>query len=472
MAEAFRDVIVVVPGIMGSTLARRDGDKLVPVWAPSARGIVAAIRTLGGSIKDLKFPDWLADGEPGDGIEPTGLFPDIHLVPGLWSINRGYSRLLGWLHETFELSTPGNLIPFGYDWRLSCMLNARRLKAVVEPVLEARRALGGELKDAQLVFVCHSMGGLVARWYVEHLGGSDVTRKVITIGTPHRGSVDALDKLVNGLRMGMGPLGVDLSELARSLPSMYQLLPAYQSVAKDGGLHAPHEVSLPELSSARVRWAREEFHDKLADNPTLESIGYTLHPIIGTRQPTWASADWREDRVVPSYLIDGDDLGGDGTVSRLAATPRGISLDSPVISGFSEQHGSLQHHPGVFEQLYTALTGATRVYLDDESSAPALGVTMQQIHLTGEPIVVTVAASSDDVRLRATVTGEDGKIVTSELLWRQQAGGFSATMEKALPPGAYEVRVARDGLKANPVQAVSASTLVWDPAAGDGDNDG
>jgi pimeloyl-ACP methyl ester carboxylesterase len=472
VAEAFRDVIVVVPGIMGSTLARRDGDKLLPVWAPSARGIVAAIRTLGESIKDLKFPDWLADAEPGDGIEPTGLFPNIHLVPGLWSIDRGYSRLLGWLHETFELSTPGNLIPFGYDWRLSCMVNARRLKAVVEPVLEARRALGGEFKDAQLVIICHSMGGLVARWYVEHLGGSEVTRKVITIGTPHRGSVVALDKLVNGLRVGMGPLAIDLTELARSLPSMYELLPAYQSVAKDGTLHAPHEVSLPVLSSARVRWAREEFHDKLADNPTLESTGYTLHPIIGTRQPTWTSADWREDRVVPSYLIDGKDLAGDGTVPRLAATPRGVSLDSAVISGFSEQHGSLQHHPGVFEQLYTALTGTTRVYLDDESSVPAFGVTLQQIHLTSEPIIITANVSNDKVRLRATVTGEDGKIVASELLWRQEVGVFSATLENAVAPGAYEVRVDRDGPTANPVQAVSASTLVWDPAAGGGDNGG
>jgi hypothetical protein len=470
VAEVFRDVIVVVPGIMGSTLARRDGDKLLPIWAPSAQGLVTAIRTLGGSIKALTLPDGLADEDPGDGIEPTGVFPDIHVVPGLWSMNRGYSRLLSWLRTTFELSTPGNFVPFGYDWRLSCTLNARRLKAVVEPVLEAWRARGGEFKDAQLAFVCHSMGGLVARWYVECLGGSEVTRKVITIGTPHRGSVDALDKLVNGLRKGMGPFGIDLTELTRSLPSMYQLLPAYRSVEKDGVLYAPHEVPLSGLSSARVRWAREEFHDKLSANPASEASGYALHPIIGIRQPTWASARWREEGVVPSCLIGGDDLGGDGTVPRLAATPPGIGLDSPVIAGFSEQHGSLQHHLGVFEQVYTALTGTTRVYLDDESSAPALGVTVEQIHLAGEPIVVTAAASSDDVRLRATVTGEDGKVVSRELLWRQEAGVFSVTLEKALPPGAYEVRVHRDGPGANPVQAVSASTLVWDPA-GDGDDE-
>ena len=464
MAEAINDVIVVVPGIMGSTLARRDGDKLVPVWAPTPKGIIRAIWTFGRSIQELTLPDDLADGEPDDHIVPTGLFPDIHVIPGLWSINHGYSRLLRWLRTTFELSEQGNLVPFSYDWRLSCARNAQRLKVAVEPVLADWRAQGGEYKDASLVFVCHSMGGLVARWYAEHLGGSEFTSKIITIGTPHRGSVNAVDTLVNGLRKGLGPFGIDLTLLARSLPSMYQLLPAYQCVERDGVLYAPHDVPLPGLCSDRIRRAREDFHDKLAADPTRESNGYGLYPIIGTRQPTWASVRWQEDRVEPSYLIGKDQPGGDGTIPRLAGTPRGVSLDSPVISGFSEQHGSLQHHPGVLEQLYTALTGKTRVYLDDMSSAPALGVSVRQIHPEGEPVTVTVNASSDNVRLRATAIDEDGKVMASELLWREAEGVFSANLQ-ALRPGAYEIRVDRDEPTANPVQPVSASTLVWSPAA-------
>src|SRR4029079_10856676 len=38
--------------------------------------------------------------------------------------------------------------------------------------------------------VGHSMGGLVARAYLRRYGGAKV-RRVITIGTPHRGSVQA-----------------------------------------------------------------------------------------------------------------------------------------------------------------------------------------------------------------------------------------------------------------------------------------
>jgi pimeloyl-ACP methyl ester carboxylesterase len=353
VSEIIGDVVVVVPGIMGSTLARRQGDRLIPVWAPSTGGLINAIRTLGGSIRSLKLLEDVGDGDPNDGIEPTGLMPDIHVLPGLWSVNLGYSRLVGWLLKNFHLFLHDpdagfaddnrpipNLVCFAYDWRLSNRLNAERLKTTVEPVLTSWRAQGGQLEDAQLVFICHSMGGLVARWYVERLGGAGVTRKVVTIGTPHRGSVKALEGLVNGVQKGLGPFGIRLTDMARSFPSMYELLPAYRCVEDGEDLRAPHEIALPELISDRVRRARMDFHDKLSASPTRITDGYDLHPIVGTRQPTWATVKIENGRVVPSYFIDGEDLGGDGTVCRLAAVPPAVPLDSNIIVGLSEQHGA------------------------------------------------------------------------------------------------------------------------------------
>ena len=73
---------------------------------------------------------------------------------------------------------------------------------IIEPALERWRAQGGPYADAQVVFVCHSMGGLIARWYIEQCGGAEITRKLITLGTPYRGAARALDQLVNGAHHG------------------------------------------------------------------------------------------------------------------------------------------------------------------------------------------------------------------------------------------------------------------------------
>ena len=165
--------------------------------------------------------------------------------PGVWTVSVGYERLLDHLRSTYNLveydpalpDRPANLVPFAYDWRLSNRYNARRLKQVVQPVLERWRTYAGQ-PDARLILVCHSMGGLVARWYLDREGGAAYTSMLITIGTPHRGAASAIDRLVNGVRAGLGPLALDLSALARSLPSLHELLPEYACIEGDNGLRS------------------------------------------------------------------------------------------------------------------------------------------------------------------------------------------------------------------------------------------
>src|SRR5262249_40000667 len=122
---------------------------------------------------------------------------------------------------------PGNLLPLAYDWRLPNRYTARCITRKIQPALERWRAQGGPYADARVGLVCRSMGGLVARWYLDPCGGAAVARKLITLGTPYRGAAKALEQLVNGVRPGVGPLAADLTGFALSLPSMHQLLPAY-----------------------------------------------------------------------------------------------------------------------------------------------------------------------------------------------------------------------------------------------------
>jgi hypothetical protein len=61
------------------------------------------------------------------------------------------------------------------------------------------------------------------------LGGWEVCRALVTLGTPHRGAPKALDWLVNGPRVGGLPVPRTADVLAE-WPSMFELLPRYPGV--------------------------------------------------------------------------------------------------------------------------------------------------------------------------------------------------------------------------------------------------
>lgn len=188
------DLVVVLPGILGSRLADADGGA---VWDLAGADLLRGLRTFGRSLSALRLPKDIGDGDPGDGVVPVGLMPDLHALPGIWGPVDGHTDLLRWLERRFTLSVSDNLLTFPYDWRLSCRYNAERLKGRIDLELERWRASAPERREAQVVFLCHAMGGLVARQYVERLGGHEVTRRLITLGTPHRGCVEALVGLVD-----------------------------------------------------------------------------------------------------------------------------------------------------------------------------------------------------------------------------------------------------------------------------------
>ncbi|HLE97647.1 MAG TPA: lipase [Candidatus Thermoplasmatota archaeon] len=70
------------------------------------------------------------------------------------------------------------------DLRLSAELLASRVEVV-------RAETGAE----KVSLVCHSMGGLIARWWMRRLGGVGRTASVVFLGTPHLGTVAGLSGL-------------------------------------------------------------------------------------------------------------------------------------------------------------------------------------------------------------------------------------------------------------------------------------
>src|SRR4051794_13723559 len=121
--KATRDVFVCLPGITGSVL-RKDGRDL---WNLSGGALFHALSTLGESIQDLQLDEDPSDVDDlGDGVTATEVIRDVHLIPGLWKID-GYTKMLRYIEDTFDVTWGSNLFQFPYDWRRDNRVAARRL---------------------------------------------------------------------------------------------------------------------------------------------------------------------------------------------------------------------------------------------------------------------------------------------------------------------------------------------------------
>jgi len=85
------------------------------------------------------------------------------------------------LHAYLRARGIREILTFSYDSSLGVEAGARSLK-----VFLAKHVRGGRID-----LVCHSMGGLVARLYLQELGGARRVDRCITLGTPHHGTYNA-----------------------------------------------------------------------------------------------------------------------------------------------------------------------------------------------------------------------------------------------------------------------------------------
>jgi pimeloyl-ACP methyl ester carboxylesterase len=460
------DLVVVLPGIMGSALGQRTASKRAKenlVWAVTGRAAIKAARNFLGHTPRLALPDGIGDEHPNDNVEPVGLMSDLHVIPGLWTPVRGYDSLLKLLNRLgyhASCGRPANLLPVAYDWRLSNRYNGSRLARIVEPALGRWRAQGGHYQDAQVVFVCHSMGGLVARWYIEKCGGAAITRKLITLGTPWRGAGMALDKLSNGVPVKLGPIHkLNLDVFARSLPSLYQLLPEYACIASGDDYLKITEASIPELDTARAADAMA-FHTDLQqaerDRPASKPM---THMLVGSRQPTITAFTITGGKAVPSDSFGTSNDYGDGTVPLTGAIGHDEKLNSNLIHRVADQHGNLQCNTANFDEITEIIT--TQPIGRRDLQPYKLRVTVPDLIVVGEDLTVTAQLDGDyRAGLKITIADETGQTVQA----RQPSptDGHAEARFTNLPPGGYTVTI--DGAQTGGlVSPVTATIIVWDP---------
>lgn len=226
-ADPDRTPLVLIPGVLGSRLARRDTG--VELWPGGARKLLTS-RYLDLALR----------------IDPVTLEPldDGLVASGLFDAATGqdfYGRLVEALTEAggYQLSTPGQAVEqhkarlyvFTYDWRQDNVVTVRQLDRFLEQI---RRDYGDP--DLRVDVIAHSMGGLIIRYY-QRYGTDDVLdanafpvtgagvarlRRVVLLGTPNQGAVSAVHKFLNGYRVALSKLPV---EGVATMPAMFQLFP-------------------------------------------------------------------------------------------------------------------------------------------------------------------------------------------------------------------------------------------------------
>jgi pimeloyl-ACP methyl ester carboxylesterase len=457
---AMKDMVIVVPGITGSVLVDEHDDD---IWNVSGQAVWSYIRTLGTSLERLIVPTHPPGTDaPTGGVRAQSLVQGIHGVFGLGRID-GYRALSSMILDNFDVtaatedeSVPANYFEFAYDWRLSNRTTAAKLKALVETRLPIwqRSQKGG--RDAKIILVAHSMGGLVSRYYLEKLEGWENCRALVTFGTPYRGSVNAIDYLANGYKKAF----VDFTDAMRSMPSVYELLPIWRMLGDRGAWRRPAEAEgVPNLSSARAGDALA-FHREIEEAverhkaiPEYLANRYHIIPVVGVAQPTLQSAridgnSLSTSRELPGW-IDTTLGGGDGTVPRVSATPIELS-DEYRETFFAERHGSLQNNLYVLDDLRERLkqmqsTGLKEIrgsWSGTEERAQ-LSLDVDPLYLPGEPVRLQarlLGQPTSTVGLKARLQPVNGTDPASEHEFREVGDGFELTLE-GLAPGAYRVKI-------------------------------
>jgi pimeloyl-ACP methyl ester carboxylesterase len=453
MPEPVRDVVVVIPGILGSVL-EKDGKE---IWGLSARAGLRGLLTAGGSIRSLTL-DGDSPTEPflDDGVRATKLINDLHLIPGLWKID-GYGRIADVLRANLALEDGVNFFSFPYDWRRDIRSAALRLRKATEQWLAERRKT---FPDAKLVLLCHSMGGLVARAFLHGQDGWRDTRLVVTFGTPFRGSLNPIDYMANGFKKKFAGITlVNLTGMARSLTGLYQMMAAYDCIdLGDGKFRRVSDVTdLPGIDAARAAEGikfLDGLKEAAAANVATEEYrqhGPLLVPVAGVFQRTNVSAllDGGTLRMMPT--LGAQDVAGDGTVPRPSATPHELERQGREVY-MAEAHSKLQNWDPTIVQIEGAITAGDIDWVAFQRPEVRHGVDVDDMYAAGEPVEFEVGSQDTSLDLSVTVRGrETGAPSTTTVPAGEE---WRRVRLDPLPEDTYDVEVADQAGAGKPVSDV------------------
>jgi hypothetical protein len=466
-----RHVVVILPGLGGSVLQTVDG---APTWDLTPGH-------LGHALVDP------ASLDIGRELVPATLVDTMTVFGPWWSVP-GYDGLTHHLRTRFGRSLrmvdvrPGAAVPpdvdvvrVPYDFR----------RSIADAAEEVGRAVTAAVGDSgrQVVVVAHSMGGLVARYWIGACDGWRHTRALITLGTPHRGAPRALDWLFNGAGMGLLRLP-KITEVLRSWPGVYELLPQYPAVLRDGTAvevfellaenvrrlgdrDAPTRVLRGVADAARVHRDVDEGWRRI---PPDRVLGFL--PFFGRGHATLGHAEVRGRRVRVAKR-DAEWRGnvgwrGDGTVPALAAIPREFSAEPERAQAIGDKHGAMGSTAAILDVLATLQGADLPVRGGTRPLMPWLGWDVEETVPAGAAVEVGAEvqpgeAGPSEVAGSAATLVVSGGAAPLPVPMAAAGPGWRAVLPP-MPAGAYQLDIeVKDAWHGTSVYATTPLSVIEPP---------
>jgi hypothetical protein len=329
--------IIFIPGIMGSVLKEKKGATIWPRLLPP----------LGFYEKKLSMDKHID-------LSAT------ELVSSVYHFIEGELELCA---EEFTI--------FPYDWRKNNYDQVALLEAEIDQTAD------------EIIIIAHSMGGIIAKMFLNEYKNASFyskIKKIITLGTPWFGAMEAYKTLVYGKSipkwLGLVLREEDSKKIAPSFPSIYQLLP-HPKYFSEIGKYEDISVLL-DIENKYDDW--ESFYeDKVKQffskykhkySEIIDEYRYILerpidiehHEIIGFGCETIAGLFENEKDDIHAHFRNGD-----GTVPLFSA----MSETDYKYFIYKSEHDDLPKDMEVIEIIKYILSdlpveGNERVYLDYE----------------------------------------------------------------------------------------------------------
>jgi pimeloyl-ACP methyl ester carboxylesterase len=297
------------------------------------------------------------------------------------------------------------VLPFYYDWRTHAKDSAKQLGVFADATIP---------KDQTFDVVAHSFGGIVSRTYIDSKKTESRVHSLLTVGTPHQGSVLAypawsagemwIDDMAIRLGYTMMRVGCAIKHGWSSREMVHNTMPATQNILPIFNyLKSPSGADIPvSQMSAKNNLLPDSFVPPYygVQVGALSGSGYQTLRTLEVRPPTNADkqrGNWKDGKPTTNRTY----ADGDGTVL----------TESSILAEAANSTLPLDHAGLITEQ--TGIDAILGFLYTQTFSSPALNF-RKQAPITVKPAKNTSALLIVADGAHISLTDKDGNVTADE----------------------------------------------------------